>query len=143
MPDRTSHEADFFAWSEQQAEVLRRVKRSAAKLPNELDLETIAEEIEDLGRTELNAVQSFLRQIFVHLMKIASAPGHEAAPHWRKEVVAFHNDLLARFTPAMAARIDLDLLWARAQREAEAALAAYGRGCLRSSRRTALSPSRS
>jgi hypothetical protein len=37
-------------------------------------------------------------------------------------VVAFHNALLDAFTPSMAQKIDLDVLWRRAMKEAEAAL---------------------
>ena len=48
------YEEDFYAWTQQQADLLRRLP----PLGNELDLEHIAEEIEDLGRSDLRAAQS-------------------------------------------------------------------------------------
>jgi hypothetical protein len=39
------YEEDFYAWTQQQAELLRRLPA----ISNELDIEHIAEEIEDLG----------------------------------------------------------------------------------------------
>src|SRR5215471_15258146 len=48
------YEEDFYAWTQQQAELLRRLPT----ISNELDIEHIAEEIEDLGRSDLRAAQS-------------------------------------------------------------------------------------
>jgi Domain of unknown function DUF29 len=121
MDQPVSYDEDFLAWSEQQAAALRGLAGRRG-LPNELDLEHVAEEIEDLGRAEFNAVKSYIRQIFAHLIKAASEPSAGVTSHWRKEVVSFHNALLDAFTPSMAQKIDLDVLWRRAMREAEAAL---------------------
>jgi Domain of unknown function DUF29 len=121
MDQPVSYDEDFLAWSEQQAAALRGLAGRRG-LPNALDLEQVAEEIEDLGRAEFNAVKSYIRQILAHLIKAASEPSAGATSHWRKEVVAFHNALLDAFTPSMAQKIDLDVLWRRAVKEAEAAL---------------------
>jgi hypothetical protein len=40
------YEEDFYAWTQQQAQALRRLRVG----DNDLDIEHIAEEIEDLGR---------------------------------------------------------------------------------------------
>jgi len=122
MDQPVSYDEDFLAWSEQQAAVLRGLARSRRSLPNELDLERLAEEIEDVGRSELNAAKSYIRQILAHLIKTASEPATGPASHWRKEIVAFHSALLDTFTPSMEQKLDLDLLWRRAIKEAEAAL---------------------
>jgi len=126
MSRSTAYDADILEWSEQQAAALRDVSRTARGRWNELDWEHVAEEIEDVGRSELMAVQSLIRQILVHLIKAVSAPDATSMLHWRREVVAFHNDLLDRITPSMPARIDLGKLWQRAARQAEADLAVYG-----------------
>jgi hypothetical protein len=81
-----------------------------------------------VGRSELKTVQSLLRQILVHVIKAASTPDAAARGHWRTEVVAFHDNLLDRFSPSMAQRIDLDREWRRALRQASAALAENGAG---------------
>ena len=125
MADTTLYEDDILAWSEQQASVLRQLA-GRRDLPNGLDVENVAEEIEDVGRSELSTVQSLLRQILVHLIKAVSAPNAAARGHWRTEVVAFHDRLVDRFSPSMAQRIDLDREWRRAMRQAEAALAENG-----------------
>ncbi len=83
-------------------------------LPNELDIEHVAEEIEDVGRAQLNAVQSFFRLILAHVVKAASVPDAALTAAWRKEVVGFHNDLILRFSRSMRQRIDLDELWTMA-----------------------------
>jgi DNA-binding ferritin-like protein (Dps family) len=126
MSDITFYEDDILAWSEQQAAALRRLV-GRRDLPNELDLEHVAEEIEDVGRSELNTVRGLLRQILVHLIKAASMPDASARGHWGAEVATFHDSLLDRFSPSMTQRIDLHREWRRALRQAAAALAADGR----------------
>jgi Domain of unknown function DUF29 len=55
--DSSIYDEDILVWSERQASVLRSLQ-SRRDLPNELDLEHVAEEIEDVGRSELNAAQA-------------------------------------------------------------------------------------
>lgn len=112
------YDDDIYAWSEQQAAVLRRLAAAPGRLPSDLDLEHVAEEIEDLGKSERHAAESAIRLMLVHLIKLASAPGAAPAQHWRGEIVTFHIDLLSRFTPAMFRAIDLDRLWRLAKRQA-------------------------
>ena len=52
----TLYDDDILLWSEQQAAAIRRLGRSAREIPNELDIENVAEEIESVGRSELAAV---------------------------------------------------------------------------------------
>ena len=37
---------------------------------NRLDVEHLAEEVEDLGKSELQAVESFIEHIIAHLLKL-------------------------------------------------------------------------
>jgi hypothetical protein len=120
MDDPTLHDDDVHAWAEQQADMLRRLARTRVDLPNELDLENVAEEIEDVGIAQRNAAESFIRQIFVHLIKLSVMPAHEAARHRRGEIVAFHNELLQRLTPSMHGRIEVVNLWSGAVKEVDA-----------------------
>src|SRR5437870_11319419 len=112
--DDSAYDEDILVWSEQQASVLRGL-RSRRDLPNELDLENVAEEIEDVGRSELNAAQSLIRQILVHIIKASSVPDVDLVMHWHGEAVGFHADLLDRVTPSMVNRIDASVLWRRAR----------------------------
>jgi Domain of unknown function DUF29 len=95
-------------------------------LPNELDLDHVAEEIEDVGRSEFNAVQSFIRLCLVHTLKAACSPRAELAPKWGEEAVRFRGDALDRLTPSMSGSINLDAIWHRAVREVEQSLSLYG-----------------
>jgi uncharacterized protein DUF29 len=49
MDQTTLYEEDIYAWSQHQARVLRGLAGSGLRLPNDLDLEHVAEEIEDVG----------------------------------------------------------------------------------------------
>jgi hypothetical protein len=125
MDERTHYHDDFYGWSQDQAEVLRSM-RDRPGLPNGLDLEHVIEEIEGVGSSQLSAVESFLRLILVHLIKAGSSANPEVRGHWREETLGFHADLLARYSPSMRRALDLDLVWRRALRQAEAALEEYG-----------------
>ena len=83
MTPRTAYADDIYLWSQEQAALLRALPGGQHNLPNALDLETIAEEIESVGRSELSTVQSCLTLFMVHLIKLA-ALGLEAQPsrHW-------------------------------------------------------------
>jgi hypothetical protein len=59
----TRYDEDFYAWSREQAALLRSGKASEA------DLENIAEEIESLGKTEKRELISRLTVLLVHLVK--------------------------------------------------------------------------
>ena len=116
------YDEDIVLWSEQQAEIIRRLGATRRDLPNELDLENVAEEIESVGRSELAAVESHLDLILGHLIKLFIEPGAEAARHRRSEIIGFHREVRRRYSPSMRQRIDLDDLWRSAR---EQALVAY------------------
>ena len=108
MPDDL-YDRDALAWSEHQASLLRRVARG--ERVNEMDWEHVIEKIEDVGLSELHAVESFLVLMMVHLLKLRTWPGDQAERHWRVEVVAFQRNAERRFAPSMRRRIDLARLW--------------------------------
>jgi cytochrome P450 len=117
MSEQSLYDADILLWSEQQAEVIRRLGRTRRDVSNELDVENVAEEIESVGRSELAAVESLIRLVFVHLMKLALEPGADATRHWRGEIVAFHSEARRRYAPSMRQRLDLDKLWRSASEQ--------------------------
>ncbi len=75
MPDGPRYDDDFYAWTQHQAAVLRSLPVS----DNRLDREHVAEEIEDLGKSERDAVRSRIRRIIEHLLKLAYSPAEAAA----------------------------------------------------------------
>jgi len=120
------YDDDILEWSEEQAAALRHVARTQPGISNGIDWGNVAEEIETVGRSEFAAVQSFVRLILVHIIKAVSVLETSSVLHWRKEVVAFHRDLLDRVTPSMQTRLDIDKLWQQARQQADADLAVYG-----------------
>jgi hypothetical protein len=121
MPDDL-YDRDALAWSERQAALLRRVARG--ERVNDVDWDHVVEEIEDVGISELNAVQSYLDQILVHLLKLHGWPELDSEQHWRAEIVAFQTTLERRIAPSMRQRIDLAKLYDRARRQID--LLRYG-----------------
>jgi hypothetical protein len=57
------YERDFYGWTQQQAKLLR------SKQIEQIDWEQIAEEIEDMGRSEKRQLESRLEVLIMHLLK--------------------------------------------------------------------------
>lgn len=126
MDRRSLYDDDIYAWAQQQAEALRRLAETRRDLPNELDLENVAEEIEDVGKSELREVESFIQLILIHLLKAASAPQARSYRKCGLEVRVFRAELLKNLTRSMRQNIDMDELWGLARLRAEADLPGEG-----------------
>lgn len=120
---------DIVTWAEQQAAALRGLARRP-ELSNVLDWENVAEEIESVGRSQINAVEGLLLQVMVHLLKQISAPGSPAQRHWRSEILTFQTSAHRHFSRSMRRRIEIDEMWPAAMKIAGAELAAYGQALL-------------
>lgn len=59
----TGHDHDFYAWTQEQAQLLRKGQF------NQIDFRNIAEEIEDMGRSEKRELESRLELLLMHLLK--------------------------------------------------------------------------
>lgn len=108
------YDDDLHAWALHQAAVLRRLKASGLPLPNELDLEHVAEEIEDLGNEQRFQVEGNPEQALAHLIKIVALPERQAQQHWRTEARAFLSNAAKRWRPSMRRAVDVGKLWADA-----------------------------
>jgi len=126
MDRRSLYDDDVYAWAKQQADALRRLARAGRDLPNELDLENVAEEIEDVGKSELSKVESYIRLILIHLLKLASAPQARSERKWRNEILAFRAELLKELRPSMWPNIDLDHQWRQALLKVDGELSEHG-----------------
>lgn len=67
MPD-SLYNRDFYAWTKEQADALRREALHGNNAP--IDWENIAEELESLGRSDWNELESRLAVLLVHLLKL-------------------------------------------------------------------------
>jgi hypothetical protein len=64
MPrNRVDYEEDFYAWTAEQARLLRSGELTS------IDVANIAEEIESLGRSDKRAIESRLTVLLMHLLK--------------------------------------------------------------------------
>ena len=73
------YDQDFFQWTTRNAELLR------AGRVQEADLEHIAEEIEDMGKSQRRAVESRLEVLLAHLLKWRFQPDHRG-PSWKATI---------------------------------------------------------
>jgi hypothetical protein len=120
MSSQRLYDTDFYAWTQDQARKLREVR------DNRLDAANLAEEVADLGKSELRAVTSHLESLLVHLLKAAYSPANQPRSGWLNEADA-HQDLARQaFWPSMHDKIDLNRLWRRALRQTNRELADYG-----------------
>jgi hypothetical protein len=124
MPGQTLYERDFYTWTQDQADQLREVR------DNRLDTEQLAEEVADLGRSQLEKVISNLRQSLVHLVKAAAQPDSPYYYDWIGEAETFAENAYMAFSPGMRQRIDLGWVWTRAVQRANRTLQSYGETAL-------------
>ncbi len=107
------YDADVVEWSEQQARLLRDV--AAGKLGNEApDWANIIEEVESVGRSQFNAVESLLVLALLHDLKSQAWPLSRDVPHWRAEARGFRRDARRQFTRSMRQKLDVAELYADA-----------------------------
>jgi hypothetical protein len=74
-----AYDADLVAWALANAALLREGRLS------EIDAEHLAEELEDLGKSERRALCSHLRVLVLHLLKWQFQPGLRG-PSWRLSI---------------------------------------------------------
>jgi hypothetical protein len=109
------YDEDILLWSERQAALLRR--RAAGELVNEAEIDwtNVAEEIEDVGRSQLHAVESLLAQALRHMLKAEAWPSHRDAPSWRADAIDFRQQARRRFAESMRRKIDVAQLYRQSQ----------------------------
>ena len=113
MPDDLYHH-DILAWSRTQADRLRRLRQG--ERPNDLDWDHIIEEVEDLGKAELQTVISNLRNAMTHALKVVGWPDHSAVDHWQQEIATFLDNAQGRFEPGTQQHVDPAAIYALALR---------------------------
>ena len=102
MSRRSLHDSDFYAWTLEQAALLR------ARRVGEADLEAIAEEIESMGKTEKRELVSRLTVLLLHLLKWqASAVRIGASPGaCRSPTRATRSSIMLEDNPSLKAILD-------------------------------------
>ena len=107
------YDADILLWSEQQADLLRRLSRGE-RVNDGVDWENVIEEVGDVGRSEFNSVASLLEVGLTHLLLAHASPRSEPVGHWRSEARTALAGAARRYSPSMGPRLDLQELWSLA-----------------------------
>lgn len=74
------YETDFYRWALRQADLLRHEEYAA------LDIANLIEEIEDMGHSKCDALESHLEVLLRHLLKLSGRPDGNPARGWRLTV---------------------------------------------------------
>lgn len=116
------YERDVYAWSNEQAGLLR-TRRFA-----DLDLEHVILEIEDVGGSLYREIRSRLRTVMEHLLKLEHSAVAEPRAGWERTIRAQRADLADDLTPSLRPRIETDLarFYEVARIEAAASLREHG-----------------
>ena len=125
MPDGTpqkgpNYDDDFYAWTQHQAAVLREMPVS----DNRFDREHVAEEIEDLGKSERDAVRSQVDRIIEHLLKLQYSPATRPRLGWMRSIADARRILGDKLSLTLRRDIEtrLAILYDDARYQAELAL---------------------
>jgi hypothetical protein len=102
---RADYERDVYAWSQEQARLIREGRWDA------IDRENVAEEIESVGRSEFSKLESALRVLMLHMLKWDHQPERRGSS-WRlsiaeqrarlRNVLADNPGLRPRISEAMS-----------------------------------------
>ena len=96
-----TYQSDFYAWANEQAELLRAGRFTAADIAN------IAEEIESMGRGEKRELVNRLTVLLMHLLKWHFQPGFRSAS-WsssiREQRIRLKSHL--KDNPSLKAKLD-------------------------------------
>ncbi len=109
----TSYETDVIAWANEQAALLRSGNLSA------IDIEHIAEEIEDVGKSEQRELASRMVVLLSHLLKWKFQAGRRGAS-WQRTITVQRKDIAyeLRHTPSLQGLLQdtewFDLVWSKA-----------------------------
>jgi hypothetical protein len=124
MPDGPRYEDDFYAWTQHQAKVLR----SMPVDDDRFDRENLAEEIEDLGRSERDAVRSQIRRIIEHLLKLVYSPAQQPRFDWMASIAEARANLGDKISPTLRRDVEnmLSKLYEDGRDRAELGLRGHG-----------------
>lgn len=108
-----TYESDVVAWANEQARLIR------AGLFDQLDLEHIAEEIEDVGKSEQRELASRMAVLIAHLLKWQYQPERQSTS-WKRTIkeqrkaLAFHIKQVPSLRPKLSNPEWQEAIWADA-----------------------------
>ena len=100
------YDTDVLEWSERQARLLRQ-HAAGERLNEPVDWANVIEEVESVGRSQVDAVESLWTLAFLHDLKCEAWPLSRDVPHWRAEARLFRRQARRKITPSMRSKIDV------------------------------------
>jgi hypothetical protein len=99
--DEQIYGGDFYDWTIQTSRLLRAGRIS------EVDLEQIAEEIEDMGKSDRRALASHLKILMVHLLKWRYQPTHRGIS-WKLSITNARDEIqdLLKESPSLKSKVE-------------------------------------
>jgi hypothetical protein len=101
--DDAGYDSDFYAWTIAQAAAVRRA--GELRSTQDVDWENVAEEIEALGRNELDTVFSHLETIIEHLLKLAYSPALYPRADWETTVNKARANMRRKLTRTLRRKL--------------------------------------
>ena len=99
------YDTDLVLWAQAQVRALR----GAARGSNEqaIDFENVAEEIENLARTERRALASHIATVIQHLMKLEASPAAHPRQGWQDTIDEARDGIarLLKDSPSLRAEV--------------------------------------
>lgn len=105
--DRQLYEQDFYLWTQAQAAALE--AEGARSGSNALDWSLLAEEVRDLGASQLRACLSRVITILEHLYKLAWTAREEPQAGWRETVRTQRRELKLALTRSIERSLEARL----------------------------------
>lgn len=87
-PPNDLYETDFYAWTQEQARLLRERRFT------DLDLDNLVDEVQSVGSSEKREIRRRLKILLAHLLKWQLQPGRRG-PSWKRTISAQRNELRA------------------------------------------------
>lgn len=104
------YDTDVVEWSERQAQLLRGL---AARQPGneQPDWDNIIEEVESVGRSQVDAVESLLTNALLHDLKVLAWPEARDVVNWEAEAQLFRSQARRKLTASMRHKINIEDLF--------------------------------
>lgn len=125
------HPVDFVAWADEQAAILRRLNETRVNDVDALDLERLAEDVQEMADVKRDHLRSALSRIVEHLLKLVHSPDVDLRRGWRVSVAEHRSraetllddsgTLRAEVLPSMVPRA-----WSTGRKLAVKGLQIYG-----------------
>lgn len=100
----TTYGSDYYTWTKEQVKLLR------ARRFEQVDWDNLLEELEELGNSRENALESYLERLLEHLLKLSywDSEKEYCARGWRAEIRNFREQIkkIIRKNPALKSKIE-------------------------------------